>query len=83
MRHASFRAVSPAGLVVDTVITEADRIMINAHPSARDASCPGCGITSAKVHSRYARRLLDLPSHDQGVGSAPRLSQSPKGTPLR
>ncbi len=61
MRHASFRAVSPAGLIVDTVITEGDRIMINAHPSAPGASCPGCGFASTKVHSRYARRLLDLP----------------------
>jgi hypothetical protein len=38
MRHASFRAVSPAGLVVDTVITEADRIMINAQPTNDDAA---------------------------------------------
>jgi transposase len=67
MRHASFRAVSPAGLVVDTVITEADRIKINAHRAAQDAACLGCGITSAKVHSRYARRLLDLPSHGRAV----------------
>ena len=67
MRHASFRAVSPTGLVVDTVITEADRIMINAHPAVQAASCPGCGIASAKVHSHYARRLLDLPSHGRAV----------------
>lgn len=67
MRHGSFWAVSATGLVVDTLTTEADRIMINAHPAAREAACPGCGITSAKVHSRYARRLLDLPSHGRAV----------------
>ena len=67
MRHASFRAVSPTGLVVDTVITESDRIMINTHPAAQAAACPGCGIASAKVHSHYVRRLLDLPSHGRAV----------------
>jgi hypothetical protein len=63
MRHGSFLAVSPAGLVVDTVTTETDRIMITAHPRAQDAACPGCGMTSAQIHSHYERRLLDLPSH--------------------
>ena len=67
MRHASFQAMSPAGLVIDTMVTETDRIAIAAHPSAPDAACPDCGTTSAQVHSRYERRLLDLPSHGRSV----------------
>ena len=67
MRHTSFQAVSPAGLVIDTVTTETDRILIAAHAAARSAACPDCDMTSARVHSRYARHLLDLPSHGRSV----------------
>ena len=67
MRHASFQAVSPAGLVIDTVTTEADRVLIAAHSAARVSACPDCGMTSGQVHSRYERRLLDLPSHGRSV----------------
>ena len=42
MQHASFQAMSPAGLVIDTVATETDRIVIAAHPAAQDAACPDC-----------------------------------------
>jgi hypothetical protein len=35
MRHASFQAVSPAGLGIDTVTTETDRILVAAHPAAQ------------------------------------------------
>ncbi len=66
-RHASFQAMSPAGLVIDTVATETDRIVIAAHPAAQDAACPDCGATSGQVHSRYERRLLDLPSQGRIV----------------
>ena len=38
-----------------------------AHPIAPDAACSGCGQRSAKVHSRYARSLLDLPAHGRSV----------------
>jgi len=67
MRDTLFRAIWPAGLIIDTVTTEANRITINAHPAARDAACPDCGVTSGHVHSRYERRLLDLPSHGRSV----------------
>ncbi len=67
MRYPSFRAVSPAGLAIDQVTTEADRLLIAAHPVARDAACTECGQRSGQVHSRYERRLLDLPSHGRAV----------------
>jgi transposase len=31
------------------------------------ATCPLCGHSSARPHSRYVRRLADLPSHDRPV----------------
>lgn len=67
MRRPSFHAISPAGLAVDTVTTESGRMWVMAHPIAPDAACSGRGQRSAKVHSRYARCLLDLPAHGRSV----------------
>src|SRR3954451_10024367 len=67
MRCASLHAVSPAGLVIDRVTTEADHLLVIAHPIAPDAACTACGERSAQIHSRYERRLMDLPSHGQCV----------------
>src|SRR4051794_22690918 len=67
MRCASLHAVSPAGLVIDRVTTEADHLLVIAHPIAPDAACTACGERSAQILSRYERRLMDLPSHGQCV----------------
>ena len=67
MRRGLHQAVSPAGLVVEAVTTEPDRLLIVARPSAADAACPECGRRSSQVHSRYDRRLTDLPSHGRPV----------------
>jgi transposase len=67
MRQVSFQAMSPAGLAIEAVTTEAERLLIVARPIARGAACTDCGQRSAQVHSRYERRLLDLPSHGRAV----------------
>ena len=67
MRRASFQAMSPAGLVIDAVNTEADRLLVIARPVTLDVACPECGRRSGQVHSRYDRRLMDLPSHGRAV----------------
>ena len=67
MRRGSHQAVSPAGLLVEAVTTEPDRLLIVAQPSAADAACPECGRRSSQVHSRYGRKLTDLPSHGRAV----------------
>ena len=67
MRDTSFQAVSPVGLVVDAVTTEADRLLVIARPTTLEAACPECGTRSGQVHSRYDRRLMDLPSHGRAV----------------
>ena len=67
MRRMSFQAVSPAGLVIDAVTVEGDRLLIAAHPSSLEAVCPECGRRSGQVHSRYDRRLMDVPSHGRAV----------------
>ena len=67
MRRGSLQAVSPAGLLVEAVTAEPDRLLIVARPSAADAACPECGQRSSRVHSRYDRRLTDLPSHGRAA----------------
>jgi transposase len=34
-------------------------VRIEATTTSSNASCPGCGVTSTRVHSRYVRRLVD------------------------
>jgi hypothetical protein len=41
MRRGSFQAVSPAGLLIEAVTTEPDRLLIIARPKALDAAMIG------------------------------------------
>jgi transposase len=67
MANTSFRSVTPAGLVIDSITADRDRILVAAHPAASIATCPDCGIVSTQIHSRYERRLLDLPVAGRSV----------------
>ena len=67
MRRGSFQPASPTGLLIEAVTTEPDRLLIIARPTAVDAACPECGRRSGRVHSRYDRRLMDLPSLGRSV----------------
>ncbi|WP_408886955.1 transposase family protein [Limobrevibacterium gyesilva] len=51
----------PNELIADRVCPEADRITITAVPRAESAVCPLCQQSSRRVHSRYRRKLADLP----------------------
>ena len=57
----------PAGFVVDDVLTEEDCLIVRGHSVATFSHCPACGRQSARVHSRYRRRLSDLPSAGRRV----------------
>jgi transposase len=67
MVHSGFRSLSPAGLLINDVTIGPDRILITARCRAASGRCPNCGRRSEQVHSRYERRLLDLPSHGRAV----------------
>jgi hypothetical protein len=67
VRDASFDTMTPAELIIDTVTAEADRVLVSSRAVATSAACPDCGRVSTQVHSRYHRRLLDLPSHGRVV----------------
>jgi transposase len=67
VRQTSFRGVSPPGLVIDGVSLEPGRMLISARPGAAGGICPDCGLISTRVHSRYIRRLADLPAQGHAV----------------
>jgi len=53
----------PAGLVVDHLGVDRVQIEISARTARGWAACPECGSRSGRVHSRYRRRLAELPAH--------------------
>ena len=54
-------------LVVERVSTADPTLLIDARTSTPEASCPNCHTPSARVHSRYTRRLRDLPVAESPV----------------
>lgn len=57
----------PLGLGSCQVQIAADEIVILARTANPSAACPACGRSSGRVHSRYTRRLADLPWHGRPV----------------
>src|SRR4051794_2739200 len=53
--------LTPGGLAVEQVLPEPDRITIVAAVRQPTADCPTCRRPSGRIHSRYERRLHDLP----------------------
>ncbi len=52
----------PRGLAVESAVLEEDgEAVIVVRAVSRASVCPGCGASSDRVHSRYRRRLADLP----------------------
>jgi DNA-directed RNA polymerase subunit N (RpoN/RPB10) len=52
-------------VVIDRIDRADGVVVIEAHPRARGSRCGRCGRVSARVHSRYRRRVADL-----GFGAA-------------
>jgi transposase len=48
-----------AGVVVEGVVAATGLLLVLARASTEAAPCPVCGAVSARVHSRYSRRLAD------------------------
>ena len=61
--RARFRLSSliPPGLAAEQVCETAEAIVVMAHPLTDGALCPRCGTSSFRVHSRYYRKISDLP----------------------
>ena len=52
---------APDGCRLDNCLIESTSISISLRATAPTASCPLCGSEARRVHSRYHRRLADLP----------------------
>jgi transposase len=50
----------PAGLFVDGVTVDNDRVTFVARAVEPSIACPSCGLPSARPHSSYDRRIADL-----------------------
>lgn len=57
----SLLSLLPVGLAVDRVTVAPDRVVVAVRARAAAGSCPTCRRPSRRVHSRYVRRLGDLP----------------------
>lgn len=57
----------PRGLTVEDVEVVDGAMTITARPPSTSAPCPSCGQVSSRLHSRYTRRLADLPSGGRRV----------------
>jgi hypothetical protein len=67
MVYSGFRSLLPVGLRITNVEIAPDRILIAARCPGEAGRCPDCGRSSERVHSRYERRLQDLPSQGRAV----------------
>lgn len=62
MRQALHRSsLVPRGFVVESACYEGDKTVITVRASGSVGLCPSCGTVSRRVHSRYRRRVTDLP----------------------
>ena len=57
----------PKGLRAESLSIHPGRVDISVAPVALSAKCPLCGHPSRRVHSRYARKIADLPWHGTPV----------------
>lgn len=54
-------ALVPRGFNVESAVCDGAATVITIRPTSGTSLCPGCGASSGRIHSRYQRRLTDLP----------------------
>jgi hypothetical protein len=54
-------ALVPRGFDVESAFCDVATTIITVRPTSDTSLCPGCGTSSGRIHSRYQRRLTDLP----------------------
>jgi len=57
----------PKGLQLESLSIETGRVSICVSSGSRSCVCPLCGRDSSRAHSRYSRRVSDLPWHGVSV----------------
>jgi transposase len=56
-----------AGFVIDVVQEKEEHLVISAHSTTTQATCPDCGTVTQRIHSTHHRQPHDLPSSGRGV----------------
>ena len=51
----------PPGFAADFATSDSDKTVVNIRATTMSCPCPGCGVSSERVHGRYSLRLADLP----------------------
>ena len=57
----------PPGFVVVSAAEDQAGVVLSVHSDRDKSSCPKCGTVSRRIHSRYSRRLADLPMSGRTV----------------
>lgn len=60
-------SIVPRGFVVESIALSGPLIDIVVSTTGHTGTCPECGGVSARIHSRYQRRLADLPISGRAV----------------
>ena len=60
-------ALVPLGFVVENATYDGAITVITVRRATRTGFCPGCGTISERIHSRYHRRVADLPLAGRSV----------------
>lgn len=53
--------------LVENLEFDEDKVLITLNPTNNESKCPCCEEKSDKIHSRYRRKLLDLPMLDKST----------------
>ena len=61
MRSLQASELVPSGFIVENLAIDAECVVVAITASAASCPCPLCGAAARRVHSRYLRRLVDLP----------------------
>ncbi len=74
MQQQGFRpsTLVPRGFVVERAVFGDTGALITVRHASKGNACPRCGRISERVHSRYHRRLLDLPVAGRRAGVKPK-----------
>jgi hypothetical protein len=68
------------GVVIDEVTADGGVLQIRARPIQAIEACPDCATVSASVHSRYERRIADIPAASEfGDQTASAVERCPLG----
>lgn len=65
--NVDLASLVPAGFRLSDIGGDADRLEMVLHSTRRSCRCPDCGASSESIHSRYVRKLSDLPASGRCV----------------